>query len=63
MKWHYVLVNNGKVETFKALVKTGTIDIANYGTVLHSGWGKDPSEDIKDKVQLRYMIYTDVEAC
>ena len=32
--WYYVLVDE---DTFKAKIKTRSIDFADYGTVLHSG--------------------------
>ena len=51
--WHYVLVDEDKVEQFKEKVKTsGNIDVANYGKTLYSGWGKDPPQEIKDKIIL-----------
>ena len=53
--WHYVLLDNeDKVEGFKAKVNTGIIDIADYGKVLHSGWGYNPLKHIVRKVNLRF---------
>ena len=57
--WHYVLVDEEKLDNFKAKVVTGTIDIADYGRVLKSGWGKDPPKDIVRKIDLRCGKFLD----
>ena len=59
--WHYVLVDRDKIEAFKAKVDTGTIDVADYGEVLYSGWGKDPPKHIVRKVDLRFLPCIDPE--
>ena len=51
--WHYVVVDEEKLDDFKAKIASGTIDVADYGRVLKSGWGKDPPEDIDRKMNLR----------
>ena len=52
--WHYVLVDEEKEEQFKEQVKTGNIDVANFGKVLHSGWGEDPPQTIRDEISKRF---------
>ena len=59
--WHYVLVDEDKIEAFNAKVKSGNIDVADYGTVLYSGWGQDPPKDIKRKIGLRFSTTIDPE--
>ena len=59
--WHYVLVDEDKVEDFKAKLKSGNIDVADYGKVLYSGWGEDPPKDTVRKVDLRFLPYIDPE--
>ena len=49
--WHYVLVDNNKRELFLAATKKGSLDIADYGEVLQSGWGQDPPENIVKKIE------------
>ena len=51
--WHYVLVDEEKLDDFKAKVATGNINTADYGRVLKSGWGEDPPKDIVRKIDLR----------
>ena len=51
--WNYVLVDKDKVDKAEQ-VATGTIDVAEYGKVLDSGWGKDPPKDIVRMIYLQY---------
>ena len=53
--WHYVLVDEDKVEAFKSKISSGTIDVADYGKVLKSGWGENPPKDISRKIDLRFL--------
>ena len=48
--WHYVLVDEGKVNAFKETVASGTVDVAVYGKVIESGWGRDPPDDVKNAI-------------
>ena len=52
--WHYVLVDEDKVEDFKTKVATGNLDVANYGKVLSSGWGEDPPEEKKRIIDMQF---------
>ena len=52
--WHFVFVDEDKVQQFKDKIDTGNIDVADYGEVLYSGWGEDPPQDIIDKVDHRF---------
>ena len=52
--WHYVLVDKGKKQMFLAAAKSGSLDVADYGEVLYSGWGQDPPADIKKKIDDQY---------
>ena len=45
--WHAVLVVEHKLEQFKAACESGTVDVADYGHIIFSGWGKDPPEETK----------------
>lgn len=46
--WHFVLVYPHKEDEFHRKVKSGTIDVANYGHVIRSGWGQDPPSDVTE---------------
>ncbi|AHX11273.1 hypothetical protein NHE_0315 [Neorickettsia helminthoeca str. Oregon] len=52
--WHYVLVDKVKKEMFLAAAKSGSLDVKDYGEVLYSGWGEDPPEHIKKKIDEEY---------
>ncbi|XP_013402487.1 ankyrin-1 [Lingula anatina] len=52
--WHYVLVKRKLLADFLIKTKGGSIDVADYGEVLYSGWGKDPPDDIVKKITDKY---------
>ncbi|MGL9725464.1 MAG: hypothetical protein ACR5KV_01775 [Wolbachia sp.] len=54
--WHYVLVNKEKREMFLAKSRTGSIDVADYGEILYSGWGEDPLQAIVDKINEEFGL-------
>ncbi len=54
--WHYVLVKERLVEKFKETVASGTIDVADWGEVLESGWGEDPHPDIVANMEKRFGL-------
>ena len=55
--WHYVLVDEDKVEAFKSKIATGNLDVADYGNVLFSGWGEDPPEEKKRMIEMQFGMY------
>jgi hypothetical protein len=52
--WHFLYVDKIKLEIFKARLKTGSLELKDYGTILYSGWGTEPPEDIKQKIQEQF---------
>lgn len=54
--WHYVLVDKHKKQMFLAKIKTGSVNVEEYGQILHSGWGQDPPEDIVKKIKEEFNI-------
>ena len=56
--WHYVLLvdDEDTIELFKEKVASGTVDVANYGQLLESGWGADPPNEVVDKIQKRFKV-------
>ena len=48
--WHYVLVDKHLLGLFLKKTKGGSLDVADFGTVLCSGWGQDPSAGTIDQV-------------
>ena len=52
--WHYVKIDTLKMPLFQKALKSGVIDVANYGDVLFSGWGMSPPDSIRKKVDQLY---------
>ena len=49
--WHYVQVDKLKLPLFLKKIDSGTIDVKDFGVIIFSGWGKDPPEDIVEKIK------------
>ncbi len=49
--WHYVLVDKPKLPMFLKQIETGSIDVALFGEVLRSGWGKNPPDDVVKAIE------------
>ena len=52
--WHYVEANRGVIDVFQRRTQGGSVDVANYGIVLKSGWGSNPSVEMIQEVEKRY---------
>ena len=51
--WHFVLLSSKSEayqEQFSEQVKSGSIDVDEWGYRIKAGWGEKPPEDIKDKI-------------
>jgi len=54
--YYFVLINSQKEEAFLKVMDSGEgYDINDYGTILHSGYGK-PSEELKNEIAARYKV-------
>ena len=51
--WHYVLVNKTLLGSFLRQSKRGNIDVAKFGTILASGWGKDPPYSKREEMRAK----------
>ena len=56
--WHYVLLvdDDDTIDKFKEDLKDGNLELSNYGQILESGWGKDPPNEVTDKMHKKYHI-------
>ena len=56
--WHYLLVvdDEDTITAFHKKIKEGSLDVANYGKIIESGWGQDPPNDFKEQIQRTYTI-------
>ncbi len=49
--WHYVLVEPHKKHAFLRSIESGSLDVADYGDVLCSGWGTDPPAHVVRQIE------------
>ncbi len=54
--WHYVVLvdDEERRKEFLGMIQSGTVDVAKYGEVLKSGWGKDPPNEVVDEIEKLY---------
>ena len=57
--WHYVLIEDDDevLQSFLAKLNAGRLNVADFGRVLKSGWGKNPPKNIKEMIEDRYVNY------
>ena len=48
--WHYVVVMKHLLGLFLKRVRGSSLNVADFGAILRSGWGKDPPEGTTDKI-------------
>jgi tetratricopeptide (TPR) repeat protein len=53
--WHYVLIEQVNLPAFLRMLKTGSIDVSEYGVILHSGWGENPPPEIVKTIKSQYL--------
>jgi len=54
--WYYVLVERLKLSLFLKALNDDIIHLENYGEILYSAYGDEPSQDITDKLKAEYGI-------
>ena len=56
--WHYVLLvdDEDTITAFHKKTNKGSLDVANYGKVIKSGWGQDPPNDLREQMQRTYNV-------
>jgi hypothetical protein len=52
--WHYVLVEKTKLPLFLKAAQASSLDVADYGEILYSGWGENPPPEIVADIKARY---------
>ena len=52
--WVYVKVDSPKLPLFQHALRQGTVDAAQYGEVIFSGWGEKPPEEVRMQVEALY---------
>lgn len=54
--WYYVLVDRLKLQLFLKALNDEIIHLENYGKILYSAYGDDPSPEITQKLKDEYGI-------
>ena len=58
--WHYVLLDDDEEvqKKFRDKVASGggVVDVADYGQVLKSGWGRDPPNEVRHEIDKEYRL-------
>ena len=58
--WYILEINKGKAKEFDQHMKLSIpITLTDYGTILHSGWGKEPPKELKIELNEKYGLYSD----
>lgn len=52
--WYYVIIDKGKLDLFKAKIGTPFLRLTDYGQILNSGFGEEPSEEVKRFMEIEY---------
>ena len=60
--WHYVLVAKDLEPLFLRRTKGGSLDVADFGLVLTSGWGKDPPEAVRKSINEMGDTFPDTQS-
>ena len=50
LAWHYVQVEKALLPLFLRRTNGGSLDVADFGLILKSGWGKDPPENARTNI-------------
>ncbi len=49
--WHYIKVEKNKLPLFKKALEKDSIELADFGEILFSGWGESPPDNITKQVK------------
>lgn len=52
--WHYLLVDKLKLPLLLKEAQEDVIDVAQYGRIVLSGFGKEPPQEVQAFVQQKY---------
>lgn len=49
--WYFVQVEVAKVKAFQKAVDAGNVELESYGTVIESGYGKEPPHSVLEHMR------------
>ena len=62
LAWHYVQVEKALLPLFLRRTNGGSLDVADFGRVLKSGWGKDPPENVRKNINERGATFLETQS-
>ena len=62
LAWHYVQVEKTLLPLYLRRTKSGSLDVADFGLVLKSGWGKDPPEKVRKNINEMGATFPDTQS-
>ena len=54
--WYFLRLSPQHYNHYKQALKQSNMDIADYGEIIHAGWGDSPSEITKTIMRKRYGV-------
>lgn len=49
--WHYVAVDKVKQPLFQNALKSGALDVSQFGKIIRSGWGENPPPEVVEAMK------------
>ena len=62
LAWHYVQVEKALLPLFLRRTNGGSLDVADFGRFLKSGWGKDPPENVRKNINEMGATFLDTQS-
>ena len=62
LAWYYVQVEKALLPLFLRRANGGSLDVADFGLVLKSGWGEDPPENVKKNINEMGATFPDTQS-
>ena len=62
LAWHYVQVEKALLPLFLRRTNGGSLDVADFGLVLKSGWGEDPPENVRTNINEMGATFPDTQS-
>jgi len=62
MCWFYLRLNPDKLGEYEQKLKTGDMNVSDYGQILESDWGRYPPDDVVSFMREEYGFDTPAES-
>ena len=62
LAWHYIQIEKALLPLFLKRTNGDSLDVADFGLVLRSGWGKDPPENVRKNIYEMGATFPDTQS-